>query len=244
MLNKEIIRENFSKSARDYDRHAFLQRSIAKELCSLIPQRPYKRILDIGCGTGYLTFKLAELFPQAEVIGIDLAPGMIEVAKEKSNFGNVHFLISDAEELNFPVEFFDLVVSSSSLQWMDYKKVFWGTERILTENGVFCFSTFGPRTLWEMNVIGFKVEDFVSLETLLALLSNFEIIDSYSKVVKETFSSVKELVNYLKEIGAYFTEKEKKRKFDSFSALRNYREKFGTKASFETIFVCASRRKS
>lgn len=73
-----------------------------------------RRILDVGCGTGYLVARLAEKLPNAEsLIGIDAAEAMIHVALQNRHDPRIAFAVATAERL--PVASgFDLVVSSTS----------------------------------------------------------------------------------------------------------------------------------
>ncbi|MGB9613640.1 MAG: malonyl-ACP O-methyltransferase BioC [Candidatus Margulisiibacteriota bacterium] len=244
MLAKKIIKESFSRSAVHYDKHAVLQREMAEKLFRLVKEQKYQRILDIGCGTGYLTAKMAKFFPQAEIVGLDLAPGMIEVAKEKYAFKNLEFMLGDGEDLPFPNHYFDLVVSNASLQWMNLKKVGSEVKRVLVLGGDFIFSTFGSKTLWELKSVGFRVNDFNSLSDLFRDLMEFEILQAQLELVNKQFKTVKEIVYYLKEIGADISSGNSKFGFDPFSGIKNYREKYGARATFEIIYLCASRRKS
>jgi len=71
------------------------------------------RILDLGCGTGEATLRLAAMFPGAEaVIGVDLMPELLSVARERVQEGGgiVTFEQGDGFALRFPDEYFDLVV--------------------------------------------------------------------------------------------------------------------------------------
>lgn len=53
-------------------------------------------ILDIGCGDGYFTSKLAEMFPQAQVDGYDFSSTGVELARQMSKVSNVNFHVGDA----------------------------------------------------------------------------------------------------------------------------------------------------
>jgi len=77
-----------------------------------------RSVLDVGCGTGEITARLAELFPQASLLGIDLEEPHLERAREKAAaFGErVKFLKGDALALHLPDAQFDLVVSRHVLQ--------------------------------------------------------------------------------------------------------------------------------
>ncbi|CAH1783905.1 unnamed protein product [Owenia fusiformis] len=71
------------------------------------------QVLDIGCGTGSLSIKMAKLFPRSEVKGVDLSEESIKKAKENVNVPNVSFGTADATELDSNwTEKFDYVVSS------------------------------------------------------------------------------------------------------------------------------------
>lgn len=74
----------------------------------------YKKILDIGTGTGYLAFPLAEAYPQAMVYGIDIAESIIDKNRERvksENIDNLSFQAFDGIHYPYEEERFDLVVS-------------------------------------------------------------------------------------------------------------------------------------
>ena len=61
MLDKEFIQEKFKNSINCYDENAVIQKLMANKLCSLIPQKKYKNILEIGSYSGLLTKKIIVL---------------------------------------------------------------------------------------------------------------------------------------------------------------------------------------
>ena len=80
-----------------------------------LPAAP--RILDVGCGTGEITLRLADLFPQATIIGVDIVESHLALARSRSSFGDrVRFEVADAYELPFEPRSFDLVVCRHVLQ--------------------------------------------------------------------------------------------------------------------------------
>ena len=105
----------FGERAQGYDEgwrgrmhHQIADRTADLALtCAPAPER----ILDIGCGTGYLLGRLAARAPQAQVLaGIDAAPAMIEVARGAATDDRLRFVAGTAECLPWPAATFDLVV--------------------------------------------------------------------------------------------------------------------------------------
>ena len=77
------IRKAFSDAAVQYDVLTGLHKEIGRELIHKVKERECQRILDVGMGTGWLTNRLTYFFPESNVVGIDFASGMIEMAKQK-----------------------------------------------------------------------------------------------------------------------------------------------------------------
>jgi ubiquinone/menaquinone biosynthesis C-methylase UbiE len=79
---------------------------------------PPGRILDLGTGTGVVAIALAERYPEAEVVGIDISPGMIEEARRQvppELASRVGFVVGDASALACPDGEFELVVLSNMI---------------------------------------------------------------------------------------------------------------------------------
>ncbi|MBL3658628.1 class I SAM-dependent methyltransferase [Fulvivirga sediminis] len=94
------------------DKHAFVF-DYGNSLISLLNPQPGERILDVGCGTGELTYEISKL--GAEVKGIDLSEDMIKRAKEK--YPNVPFSTKDAAHFHFK-HAFDAIFSNAALHWV------------------------------------------------------------------------------------------------------------------------------
>ena len=89
-------------------------------LTTSIGGRP-RRVLDVGCGTGYLLRALASRYPEAEELaGINAAPNMIDTARAQTDDKRLTFTGGVAEHLPYPDASIDLVVSSTSFDhWSD-----------------------------------------------------------------------------------------------------------------------------
>ena len=97
-----------------------------------------RRVLDVGCGTGYLLRQMAARLPGAvDLAGVDAAPGMIEVARSAEPADpRLRFSEGFAEALPHPAGSFDLVVSTTSFDhWADQGAGLSECARVLTPGG-------------------------------------------------------------------------------------------------------------
>ena len=96
-----------------------------------------QRVLDVGCGTGYLLRQLARQWPQASgLAGIDPAPAMIDAAARAASDQRLRFAVGAAERLPHPDSYFDLVVSTTSFDhWSDQQAGLRECARVLTPGG-------------------------------------------------------------------------------------------------------------
>jgi ubiquinone/menaquinone biosynthesis C-methylase UbiE len=95
------------------------------------------RVLDVGCGTGYLLRLLAAQWHQAEELaGIDPAPPMIEAAGGSADDPRLRFSVGAAEKLPFADAAFDLLVTTTSFDhWSDQQAGLRECARVLTPGG-------------------------------------------------------------------------------------------------------------
>jgi ubiquinone/menaquinone biosynthesis C-methylase UbiE len=79
------------------------------------------RVLDLGCGTGYLLRTLAARYPDAEqLVGIDAAPEMVKTANAVTQDDRLTFAVGVAEQIGYPDGTFDLIISTTSFDhWSD-----------------------------------------------------------------------------------------------------------------------------
>ena len=154
------MRRAFSRGAAEYDAHAIVQRRAIDRLLELaLPALSVpRRVLDVGAGTGALLARLAGVFPGARLAGVDLAVGMARAAQRRSARDTAHgleqarFTVGDADGLPFKGGAFDLVLSSSTLQWLPrLEPALAEAHRVLAPGGVVAIALFGGATLHELH---------------------------------------------------------------------------------------------
>ncbi len=94
------------------DKHSFVWKHGAS-LIELLEPRAGERVLDLGCGTGHLSARIAEA--GARVVGIDFSAEMI--AEARRQFPGIRFEVADARDFAFD-EPFDAVFSNAALHWV------------------------------------------------------------------------------------------------------------------------------
>ncbi|MBV6627072.1 MAG: methyltransferase domain-containing protein [Rivularia sp. (in: Bacteria)] len=111
-MNKTSISNNHWNSSLYQDKHAFVWK-YGENLLEILNPKSNEKVLDLGCGTGQLTAKIAE--SGAEVIGIDSANEMVEKAQQ--NYPKLKFQIADARKFKLP-QSVDAVFSNAVLHWI------------------------------------------------------------------------------------------------------------------------------
>ncbi|OOQ58110.1 class I SAM-dependent methyltransferase [Mucilaginibacter pedocola] len=94
------------------DKHSFVFQ-YGENVLELLDVAPGQRVLDLGCGTGYLTSQIQQ--KGAQVTGIDASPDMI--AKAQATYPEVDFFVKDGTDFHFD-EKFDAVFSNATLHWI------------------------------------------------------------------------------------------------------------------------------
>jgi malonyl-CoA O-methyltransferase len=190
-----------------------VQLRVAEKLIALLQEKKARpaRILDIGAGTGRVLAKLRELYPEALAVGADLALGMCRAAK--LSVTGVEMVNADAERLPFAPSSFDLVISTSTFQWLStLDRTFAEVTRVLSPGGLFCFALFGEGTLFELRdayhtALGGGADrshSFFSRGEVLSALRRqlFTQVKTRALLEVEFHPSVPELLRSLKRIGA------------------------------------------
>lgn len=248
------IRQAFSDSAFQYEAFAQLQKEIGRELTKKLQDKePCTAILDVGMGTGWFSNRLRNFFPEALVVGIDFADGMVNVAQAK--YENLKIVQADARQIPFKNAAFDLITSNLAYQWVDdLPGSFRFCYESLKNEGMLCLTLFGEQTLQELftsltKTSQIKSEDLpierlpkvVRIKTALAA-AGFQSVKVDCEKIQMHFTDMLELMQWLKKIGANALPREiyvgrdwLLRANDYYKA--NFNDRWGVYASFEVVWV-------
>lgn len=144
------IAARFGAAASSYDAAAHLQRAVAgrlaQDIAELMPAPP-ARILEFGCGTGFLTAHLKARWPEALLLATDLSPAMASAAQTRLG---VVAATMDAERPALRQGSFDLVCGSLAAQWFsDAPAALRGLGNLLAPGGMLALTTLGTETFAE-----------------------------------------------------------------------------------------------
>jgi ubiquinone/menaquinone biosynthesis C-methylase UbiE len=136
--SKENTLNKFNKMADSYDttslavKHA---RTLYDRVVEKLDLFAYDSILDVGCGTGTVLSMIRHRNQGAKLHGLDLAPEMIKIAREKLG-ANAELKIGDSEQLPWADNSFDVMLCTDSFHhYPNPEKVLYEMERVLKSNG-------------------------------------------------------------------------------------------------------------
>lgn len=258
MLLKHIddkIRRAFSDSAVQYDVLTGLHKEIGREL--LVKAAGYEGdgpVLDVGIGTGWFTGRLKDHFPDACVVGLDSADGMIEAARRREE--DFRIVQADAGHLPFGNGSFDLVISNLAYQWVgDLSRAFAECQRVLKSEGKLHLTMFGHHTFQEL----FEALDKTRADgkdlAIARLAGEGEITTALNKagfrdarveeeVIRAHFSDMTALVKWVKDIGAnalvgdMFIGRDWLARANAYYN-QTFGDRWGVSATFQVIWVSA-----
>ena len=165
-------------------------------------------IADLGCGTGYLLDQLQQRGFN-KLHGFDIAGDMLKAVSTGASNGSVKLTEADLQALPIPDEQFDVVFSNAAIQWCDTARAATEIQRVLRPGGRGFVSTFGPQTLQQWRSVfeshgHSSVHPFESPEQLTAKFkeSGLRLSQVETKLITQSFNSVKEMFGSIKKLGA------------------------------------------
>ena len=110
----------------------------------MLPDFQDKRVLDLGCGFGWHCQYAAEHGAKS-VTGTDISEKMLDEAKKKNQYSNVEYQLLPIEDIDFPADSFDIVISSLAFHYIEsFGDICRKVNHCLSDGGTFIFSVEHP----------------------------------------------------------------------------------------------------
>ncbi|MEA3554477.1 MAG: methyltransferase domain-containing protein [Campylobacterota bacterium] len=197
MTRELAIKNQFSKFASQYNNNNIIQQIVSKALVREIKDKP-KRILELGCGPGQI-FKNID-FDFDYYKAIDFSQEMCDIHPTNSKL-DIFCLNFDSDQFfdNIKDEQYDLVLSSSALQWSkDLSKIVNALAQISDEINMVLFTSNTFKTIFELTNSKSPILELESIKDIFSMFYNstFEVLE-----YKLEFETKKELFSYIKNSG-------------------------------------------
>ncbi len=246
--NKDLVKLRFEHSFPTYDSHAVVQKEMAKKLSDYILNfcgENYKNVLEIGCGTGFLTRHIMEDMKIKKLLINDISPEVIGYIEKIAPYCN--YLIGDMEHIIFENKF-NIITSNAAFQWAeDLESMIKRFYNVLKPDGVLAFTTFGERNFEQMTKISDRKLMYKPLDELSEMFNGFEVKVIQEEIHQIEFKTPIDVLRHIKNIGANAIAAE----FWTKGALKDfegkYREFFttdkGVSLTYHPIYVVLQKKK-
>ncbi len=225
-MTESLVLTRFKKSLSTYEDNAPIQKQMAKNLVSMIDKNKiYNSILEIGCGSGFLTKECTSKLKYVKYTANDIIPDCEKYILKYDN--KIKFICGDFQTLNLQEEY-DLIISNAVFQWFKSPdEILNKLSRHLSKNGTIAITSFGEKNFYELKEIfnvGIKYPEF----------KNFVKED----IAEIEFKTLKELLTHIKLTGVnaiknYPLTKGKLKEFEN-----KYIEKYGKiKLTYNPIYI-------
>ena len=237
-----------------------MQRDIGTQLFTQLPDGlpAQSVVLDLGSGTGFFTRQLAAKYSESQIVGLDIAEGMLHYAAVQQ--AEISWLCSDAELLPLADNSVDIIFSSLAIQWCNHlPQLLAELARVLKPGGRLHIATLGPGTLRELKSAWQQVDNYVhvnrfqSVEDLMASVHSAQLTLGEIRPENRTlyYDRLNELTRELKALGAHNINAGKPEGLTGRArllAFKNAYEVFrgpqGLSATYDVIYLTAHKEKA
>jgi malonyl-CoA O-methyltransferase len=257
-LDDAGVRNAFDRASGDYEASAVLQARVGDEVLQRLDffKLSPSVVVDIGAGTGRVTGELKRRYKRANVVALDIAPGMLrEARKHMKLFRRFERVCGDVRRLPFADASIDIAVSNLMLQWCDdLDTAFREIRRVLKPDGLFTFTTFGPDTLRELRRAWAAADDYSHVNTFIDMhdIGDALVRAGLTEPVLDiermtlTYKDVLALMRDLKVIGAHNVTAGRARGLTGRGTLRRVEAAYETSrrdgllpATYEVVYGAA-----
>lgn len=211
------IKNNFEKAKTSYRKNAIVQKESAFNLVEYLikttKRSSFDNVLEIGCGTGFLTDCIEDKIKYKKLILNDLTENF-------TNHTPNLFLKGDILKIEIPKNL-DLILSNAVFQWVeDYSLLFSKLKASMNDGGILCFTTFGEKNFIQIKEITGIGLNYPNLTEILED-KGFKILFFEEELKTLYFNNPKELLQHIKYTGAKASDKIWTKK-----DVKNFEEKY------------------
>jgi malonyl-CoA O-methyltransferase len=226
---KNQVQEQFSKHANEYNHNNIIQQIVSKALVRELEFQP-KRILELGCGSGQVFRNIN--FSYDYYKALDFSQEMCDIHPKASNL-DIVCLDFDSDEFhdNIKGEKYDIVLSSSALQWSkDLSKIIKSLSLVSNTINMVLFTSNTFKTIFELSKTDSPILDLDTIKKACnsSYTCEYEVLN-----YKLEFDNKKDLFSYIKNSGVSGSNNSlsfKKAKYLYKNYTLNYLE-------FEVVFI-------
>lgn len=161
------------------------------------------RVLELGCGNGYLAQKINEVFTELDYTAIDYSPELIDIAKSRM-LENINFINGDMRELNLEANSFDIIITNRSvinlLGKKQQNKALENIYSLLKPQGHYLFSESFIEPLNSLNRERRKYQ----LDDILPSKHNLYLTDGTLKFLEKLGLERKKMLSDSHQLSTYF----------------------------------------
>ena len=216
MTEQKPLFDQFDLIAQSYDSIKFV-RAPAQKSVEVANIAQGESVLDIACGTGWITIPAAQAAGSAgRVCAIDIARPMIAVAEAKAAAANVHnieFSVMNGQSPEFGDEQFDVILCGMALfAFPDVGQALENWQRCLKKGGRVVFSSWGERFLSRFNELLSarlaEVSDHVAFENVIGKLDSVDKCRTYLEETQYSDISVSlfDMSYFHPDVASYWQE--------------------------------------
>lgn len=196
---KSLIKQRFSRSLETYNKDAVVQKQMAWKLLEMTDNTDYGNILELGCGTGFVTRLVNEKLKYNCYDAVDMVEGCGKYIESISN--DINFFSADIEKYH-PDKKYDLIISNAAFQWLDDFSGFMNRiKNSLNTGGTFAFTLFGKRNFEQLNFVNKTNLKYFSKEELKEILKDYEIEQLKEEIITIDFNAPKDVLLHMKNTG-------------------------------------------